>query len=241
MKKSTYITLLTFLIIVFPSCRDNSKENASVVVKHSGALRTIMSGNIQPVISLDTLSEKKHLYALGAVNNLKGEIQVFDSKPSNSFVVDSSLQINESYSIKASLLVYAEVEEWDSFQIENSKTKSDLEEQIFELATNGGINTEEPFPFLLEGTVASVDWHVINWKDGDNIHNHRKHKESGLNGTLANKKVQIIGFYSTKHKAVFTHHTTNMHMHFKTDDNAIAGHIDDLSLNQTITLKLPKQ
>ena len=241
MKKSTYITLLTFLIIVFPSCRDNSKENASVVVKHSGALRTIMSGNIQPVISLDTLSEKKHLYALGAVNNLKGEIQVFDSKPSNSFVVDSSLQINESYSIKASLLVYAEVEEWDSFQIENSKTKSDLEEQIFELATNGGINTDEPFPFLLEGTVASVDWHVINWKDGDTIHNHKKHKESGLNGTLANIKVQIIGFYSTKHKAVFTHHTTNMHMHFKTDDKAIAGHIDDLSLNQTITLKLPKQ
>ena len=81
----------------------------------------------------------------------------------------------------------------------------------------------------------------INWKDGDTIHNHKKHKESGLNGTLANRRVQIIGFYSTKHKAVFTHHTTNMHMHFKTDDNAIAGHIDDLSFNQTVTLKLPKK
>ena len=241
MKKSAYITVLTFLTIVLTSCRDKGEKNTSVMVNHSGALRTIMSGNIQPVSSLDTLSEKKHLYALGAVGNLKGEIQIFDSKPSNSFVVDSSLQIKDSYNQKASLLVYAEVEEWDSFQIENSKTKSDLEEQIFELATNSGINTEEPFPFLLEGTIASLDWHVINWKDGDTIHNHKKHKESGLNGTLANKTVQIIGFYSTKHKAVFTHHTTNMHMHFKTDDNAIAGHIDDLSLNQTVTLKLPKQ
>ncbi|WP_411767813.1 acetolactate decarboxylase [Winogradskyella sp. A3E31] len=240
MNKSTYITLFIFSAIAFTSCRDKGEKNTSVVVKHSGALRTIMSGNIQHVISLDTLSEK-HLYALGAVDNLKGEIQIFDSKPSNSFVVDSRLQIKDSYSLKAPLLVYAQVEEWDSFQVENSKTKSDLEEQIFEIATNSGINTEKPFPFLLEGTVASLDWHVINWKDGDTIHNHKKHKESGLNGTLANKKVQIIGFYSTKHKAVFTHHTTNMHMHFKTDDNVIAGHIDDLLLNQTITLKLPKQ
>jgi acetolactate decarboxylase len=240
MKKSIYITLLILLIIAFASCRDSSKKNASVAVKHSGALRIIMSGNIQPVISLDTLLEKKHLYALGAVDHLKGEIQIFDSKPSNSFVVDSSLQIKDAYSLKASLLVYAEVEEWDSFQIENSKTKSDLEAQIFELATNNGINTEEPFPFLLEGTVATIDWHVINWKDGDTIHNHKKHKESGLNGVLANKEVKIIGFYSTKHKAIFTHHTTDMHMHFKTDDNTIAGHIDDLSLNQTVTLKLSK-
>lgn len=194
MKKSTYITLLTFLAILMASCRDNSDKSASIEVKHSGALRTIMSGNIQPVISLDTLSEKKHLYALGAIDNLKGEIQIFDSKPSNSIVVDSSLQIKDLYNQKASLLVYAEVEEWDLFQIENNKTKNDLEEQIFELATNSGINTEEPFPFLLEGTITSLDWHVINWKDGDTIHNHKKHKESGLNGTLENKEVKIIGF-----------------------------------------------
>ena len=157
------------MVIAFTSCQNTHKKEVSILVKHSGALRTIMSGNIQPVISLDTLSKKKHLYALGAVDNLKGEIQIFDSKPSNSFVIDSSLQIKDSYSLKASLLVYAEVEEWDTFQIENSKTKSDLEEQIFELATNSGINTEEPFPFLLEGIIASVDWHVINWKDGDTI------------------------------------------------------------------------
>jgi alpha-acetolactate decarboxylase len=241
MKRLTYIIVLVFFTIAFSSCRDKESKTLSTEVKHSGALRTIMSGNIQPVISLDTLSKMKNLYALGAVDNLKGEIQIFDSQPSNSFVVDSSLQIKDSYNLKASLLVYAEIEAWDSFQIENSKTKSDLEKQIFETAANSVIDTEKPFPFLLAGTIASIDWHVINWKDGDTIHNHKKHKESGLNGTLKNSKVQIIGFYSTKHKAVFTHHTTNMHMHFKTDSNDIAGHIDDLLLNQTVILKLPKQ
>jgi alpha-acetolactate decarboxylase len=135
--------------------------------------------------------------------------------------------------------VYAEVDEWESFQIENITTKSDLEEKVFETAKSQGVNIEKPFPFLLEGTAALLDWHVINWKEDDTIHNHKKHTESGLNGTLRNTEVEIIGFYSTKHKAVFTHHTTNMHMHFKTDDNSVAGHIDDIRIS-SLTLSLPK-
>ncbi len=241
MNKSIYIITLTAIVIMVFSCQSKDKKPIVTEVKHSGALRTIMSGNIESVIGLDSLSNKKHFYALGAVEHLKGEIQIFDSKPSNSFVTDSSLQIKDSYNLKAALLVYAEVEEWDTFKTENSTTKEELESTIFELAKKSGINTEKPFPFLLEGTVASLDWHVINWKDGDTVHNHKKHTEAGLNGNLKNRQVQIIGFYSTKHKAVFTHHTTNMHMHFKTDDNAIAGHIDDINLDNELTLKLPKQ
>jgi acetolactate decarboxylase len=241
MNKLKYIIVLIIITVVVLSCQSKDKKATKVEVKYSGALRTIMSGKIQPVISLDSLSNRKNFYALGASGNLKGEIQIFNSKPSNSFVVDSSLIIKNSYNLKAALLVYAEVEEWDSNKIENITTKNDLESVIFETAKVNGINTDLPFPFLLEGAVASIDWHVINWKDGDTIHNHKKHKESGLNGSLKNSKVQIIGFYSTKHKAIFTHHTTNMHMHFKTEDNTVAGHIDDLLLSETITLKLPKQ
>lgn len=241
MNNIKYIIISAVVLMLVTACQNKNKNVIHTVVNHSGALRNIMSGNIQPVISLDSLKNKRNLYALGAVANLKGEIQIFNGKSSNSFVVNDSVQIKDTYNIQASLMVYAEVKDWDSFQIKNGKTKGDLEEQIFELATSSGINTDVPFPFLLEGIIPSLDWHVINWKDGDTLHNHIKHKESGLNGTLANKKVQIIGFYSTKHKAVFTHHTTNIHMHFKTDDNAIAGHIDDLFLKEAITLKLPKQ
>ena len=241
MKKLIYLIASIIMVMHFSACQNNNNKAIETKVEHSGALKTIMSGNIEPVISLDSLSNKKHFYALGAVENLKGEIQIFDSKPSNSFVVDSSLQIKASYNLKAALLVYAEVDEWDSFQIKNINTKNELEVLIFETAKNNGINLEKPFPFLLEGTVSSLDWHIINWKYGDTIHNHKKHKNSGLNGAFKNTAVEILGFYSTKHKAVFTHHTTNMHMHFKTEDNAIAGHIDDLMLNEKIVLKLPKQ
>ncbi|MGK0325982.1 MAG: acetolactate decarboxylase [Polaribacter sp.] len=241
MKRSVNIIIATILVLLFSSCQNTDNKVIATEVKYSGALKTIMSGSIQSVISLDSLSNKKQLYALGAVENLEGEIQIFDSKPSNSFVVDSTLKIIDSYKLKAVLLVYAEVAEWDSYEISNITTKNDLEEKIFETAKSKGINIEKPFPFLLEGTVSSLDWHVIKWKEGDIIHNHKKHKEAGLNGTLRNTGVEILGFYSTKHKAVFTHHTTNMHMHFKTDDNNIAGHIDDLQLDNQLILKLAKQ
>ena len=241
MKRSVNLIIATILVLLFSSCQNADKKATATEVKYSGALKTIMTGSIQSVINLDSLSAKKQLYALGAVENLEGEIQIFDSKPSNSFVVDSTLKIIDSYQLKAALLVYAEVEEWDSYEISNITTKSDLEEKIFETAKSKGINIEKPFPFLLEGTISSLDWHVINWKQGDTIHNHKKHKEAGLNGILRNTGVEILGFYSTKHKAVFTHHTTNMHMHFKTNDNNIAGHIDDLQLDNQLILKLPKQ
>jgi alpha-acetolactate decarboxylase len=240
MNKSIYIITSIILVLLFSSCQNTDKKVTVTEVKYSGALRTIMSGDIESVISLDNLSNKKNLYALGAVENLNGEIQIFDSKPSNSFVLDSTLKIIDSYKINAALLVYAEVEEWETFQIENITTKSDLEEKIFEIAKSQGINTEKPFPFLLEGNVAALDWHVINWKKGDTIHNHKKHKESGLNGTLRNTDVEIVGFYSTKHKAIFTHHTTNIHVHFKTNDNSVAGHIDDIQLENQLILKLSK-
>lgn len=241
MNKSIHLIAITILILLVSSCQNTDMKLTNTEVKYSGVLRTLMSGTIKPVISLDSLSNKKHLYALGAVGNLKGEIQIFDGKPSNSFVIDTTLQMKESFNLKAALLVYAEVEAWDITKISTITTKNDLETTIFETAKSSGVNIEKPFPFLLEGTIASLDWHVINWKDNDTIHTHAKHKASGLNGTLKNREVQIIGFYSTKHKAVFTHNTTNMHMHFKTDDIAIAGHIDDLLLDDQLILKLPKQ
>ena len=141
MNNIKYIIASIIIMIVAFSCQSKDKKASITEVKYSGALRTIMSGNIEPVISLDSLSSKKNFYALGAVEHLKGEIQIFDSKPSNSIVMDSSLQIEDSYNLKADLLVYAEVEEWDSYKTENSKTKEELESTIFELAKSNGIDT----------------------------------------------------------------------------------------------------
>ena len=197
-------------------------------------------GDISAKVDLKTFENTEHFYALGAIENLKGEIQIFDSKPLNTIVIDRKLTFDRSFNKKATLLVYALVRKWKSIYIPDSVvTYEQLERYIGQSAKENQLNIDEAFPFLLEGSAESFDWHVINWKDGDTEHSHEKHISSGLNGTIKKRLVEMLGFYSDSHHAIFTHHTTNMHIHVKTMDNEIAGHVDGLTLGKGMILKLP--
>lgn len=238
------IFLLT--IFFFTSCGTGIKETTDaethkLKVEYKGALKNIMhKGDLSAKADLKDFENSEHFYALGALENLKGEIQIFDSEPFNTMVVDSVLSFDNSFNKKAALLVYASVNKWSSISIpDNLVTYEQLERFVEQSAKANKIQIDEPFPFLLEGTLMSFDWHVINWKDGDTEHSHDKHISSGLNGTIENRKVELLGFYSDSHHAIFTHHTTNMHIHVKTVDNRIAGHVDGLTLGQGMMLKLP--
>jgi alpha-acetolactate decarboxylase len=231
--------IIILLAISIASCE--SKDGNSCELGYEGALKNIMhKGDISAKADLKTFENIKHLYAIGALENLKGEIQIFDSKSFNSLVVDNTLFVENTFDKKATLLVYASVSEWILIDVpENIITYKQLEEFISQAAGENQINVNEPFVFLLEGTPESLDWHVINWKEGDTEHTHEKHVNSGLHGTINNTPAKMLGFYSDSHHAIFTHHTTNMHIHVKTNDNKIAGHVDGLKLGKGMILKLP--
>ncbi len=197
-------------------------------------------GDISAQVDLSDFESSKHLYAIGALENLKGEIQIIDGKPYNSLVLDSAVSFDKTFDKKATLLVCANVEKWNSFDIPDEiKTYEELEKHIATVAKENDININKPFPFMIDGNIESFDWHVINWKDGDTEHSHEKHVNSGLNGTIENRDVELLGFYSDSHHAIFTHHTTNMHIHVKTSDNEIAGHVDGVTLGKGMVLRLP--
>ena len=232
--------LIVISSMMFLSCQSPKEE--SFKVEHKGALKNfMMKGDVSAKAELSDLKDIKHLYAIGATENLKGEIQIFNSQPHITSVGKNSLEFDNTYNSKAALLVYASVEKWESIAIPDSIISYEhLENFVKKAADKNGINTEEPFPFLLEGLISSFDWHVINWKAGDSIHTHKKHKKSGMYGTINNREVVMLGFYSNAHHAIFTHHTTNMHIHVKTAGNGVAGHVDGLFLENGMTLKLPK-
>lgn len=238
MRRKKYLVFIGFTAaLLFGSCGDIPEYD----VRYSGALREMMFGDLQATVSLDTLKQKPNLYAIGAVESLKGEIQIFKSKPLNTSVDSDKIALDRTFSKNATLLVYAEVEKWETIEIPKKIVSSkELEEFIERMAKEKGLKIEKPFPFLIEGKVDSLKWHVIDWVKSDTVHTHQKHQESGLNGILKNEDVAIIGFYSKSHKSVFTHHSTFMHMHFKNKNEQIAGHVDELLLGAAMTLKLPK-
>lgn len=234
----TYLILFIFIT----SC--NPKSTPSFKVDYKGALKNMMhKGDLSAKISLSEINEINYLYALGAIEELKGEILVLNS---NVFVTSvttldtiKTMLIDTTFNKKASLLVYASVEEWISINIPNTIiTYEDFEVFVEETASLKGINPDEPFPFMIEGVVKSFDWHIIDWPEDDTEHSHEKHIHSGLYGTLENQQVEMLGFYSNKHHAIFTHHTTNMHIHVKSEK--VIGHIDDMTLGIDMMLKIPK-
>ncbi len=234
-----YLLILLFVISIY-SCETQKKEVQPYKVEYNGALKKIMSGDLNGKVELSKFKEVKNFYALGAFEGLKGEIQIFNSVPINSYVKDNSLRMDKTFNKRATLLVYATVEKWKDIKIPAEViTYEQFEQFVQKAASDNGIDIEKPFPFLLEGTIQKFDWHVINWRDGDTIHTPEKHKTKGMHGTIKNKDVEMLGFYSTKHKRLFTHHTRNSHIHVKTNKNGVAGHVDNLLLDVGMTLKLP--
>ena len=74
----------------------------------------------------------------------------------------------------------------------------------------------------------------VLWQD--EAHNGQK------NYDLQNEQADIIGFFSTKHQAIFTHHDTFLHMHLITVDRKKMGHLDEVLFKKgTISLFLPEQ
>ena len=101
--------------------------------------------------------------------------------------------------------------------------------------TSGG-----PLPFQLIGKFDTLGWHVIHWPIGDTEHTHKKHVTSGAHGKHKNVEGTVVGFYSTKHTGIFTHHTTNLHMHFLRSDKQLMGHVDAVESGNGLVLKLPQ-
>ena len=216
------------------------KENPAVNVY--GALFEIKhKGDLSSRISLSQFDNDANIFALGALKDLEGEILILDSKPFISYVTSNSeVGISNDFNHEAALYVSTVVNNWNELKLPaNVNTTQQLEKYIEEISSDNHINIEEPFPFLIKGVSSEVNWHIINWDSKDTVHSHQKHIESGLSGVLEDTPMTILGFYSKNHKTIFTHHTTFIHMHFLTDDEKIAGHIDDIIFGDAQTLYLP--
>ena len=74
----------------------------SFEVEYAGALKNFMhKGDVSAKVALSEYEQIEHLYALGAVENLKGEIQIFDGRPMNSYVEDGAMKFDSSFGKKS--------------------------------------------------------------------------------------------------------------------------------------------
>jgi acetolactate decarboxylase len=237
MKKLSLCLLLTSSLL--PRCTSD-KHNAQKNVQVVGMMRNVMmKGELSGTIDLDTIANKKNLYGLGPVEYLAGEIIILDGVSFVSRVItDSTLEVSTNFQTKAPFFAYANIPEWKE-QILPDSVQSIQQLEAYLQQNEGDRN--QPFFFRLQGLVKKAAIHVVNLPPGSTVTSLDEAHEGQRNYTLENQKVEILGFYSTKHKAIFTHHDTLLHMHLITTDQKWMGHVDHLELSKGgLTLYLPK-
>jgi acetolactate decarboxylase len=222
-------------------------------VEFVGAQKQIFkTGKADKVVVLEELSGRKGLFAIGPVDGLDGEITIFDSKPyitkvrGNDFTVDNTLKHG------AIFLVWTEQQNWMDVPVPAAvKGYTDLQKFVKEQAQKAGIDTTKPFPFLLAGTPVEIVWHInVDRTEGKPITKElfAKSKEKYV---ARNEKVDIIGFYAESHPGEFISQYAPaiqegsgmqnfIHIHLVSRTSKAAGHIDNITLGDGMTMKLPK-
>lgn len=232
--KIVLISLINSLLISEAAAQPNPAE-----VRLVGAMRDVMwKGELQGKLLLDTITSKKHLYGLGPVEYLAGEILIWDGKAYQSSVLtDSTMTVSEGYDIKAPFFAYANIARWTEQQLPDSVlTLAQLEAYLNEISKT----FPRPFFFKLAGAVSDATIHVVNLPPGSSVSSPAEAHQGMTKYRLAQEQVQILGFFSTSHKSIFTHHDTYLHMHLITADRARMGHLDEANFAKgKMTLYLP--
>jgi acetolactate decarboxylase len=229
-----FAILLSF--IFFLGCQPEQQTYSDVQI--AGAMRQVMwNGELEGKISLDSLASEGY-YGIGPLSYLKGELLLNDGKVFVAQVsTDSTMIVEEKTESSAPFFVYAKVKEWEERElpicVRDQKTlESYLDEET--------LKQKRPFAFKLVGQIERATIHLQNLPDGTKVSSPQEAHQGQTNYDLVNRQVEIIGFFSTAHKGVFTHHDSFIHLHLVTTDQKMMGHVDEIEFGD-MKLLLPVQ
>lgn len=229
--------ILIILGLLLISCGEQAennrpnKTNTYREVQVAGEMRRVMwEGRLGSSIDLDTISERKGLYGLGPETFLTGELLINDGRSYVSRVTsDSTMAVTQTYDVSAPFLVYGHVREWRSQPLPDSiSTISELERYLDTITKT----FKRPFVFKLAGEVSNALIHVQNLPEGTQVSSPQEAHQGQVNYTLTDEHVEIIGFFSTEHQGIFTHHDSFLHMHLITADHEKMGHLDEVAFSK---------
>ena len=212
-------------------------------VRVDGALRPMLQeGKTGAAVKLSRLLPDDALYAVGALAGLEGEVTVVGGEVylSHGKQQRPEAETAEDSEAGAALLVSAHVPAWRLVKTENQIEFDDLDEVIAALAIKAGIDVSGRFPFVVEGRVRDLEWHVLagapaSASPGD----HDDHLKDAAAFRLPNTIATLVGFYSPKDEGVFTHMGSKTHIHVVAGSPPGTGHVDHVLVLPGATVRFP--
>ena len=234
--------LLAFYLILHCHCAtsgDSPTVTTSTDLRIAGAMRNVMwKGELGPSIALDSLHDRPGLYAVGPLTGLQGEITILDGESYVSRVgADGNALVERTFEVGAPFLVYAQVTAWDTIALPAVyRGIAGLETLVDSLTQSA----RRPFAFKVSGAIASARIHIQNHPDGATITSPDEAHAGQVKYDLADEMVDIVGFFSTEHQGVFTHHDTYLHLHLVTRDRRSMGHLERVEWGEGVKVLLPR-
>ena len=232
-------------LIILTACAPIGCAPAQPLVEQHGAMREVMrQGRTESRISLADAVARSNTVAVGALEGLDGEITIVDGDVWVSRVSEGGLRITGPDLIEtdhATLLTLAHVSRWRSISIKSPAEGRQLESLIEQTAQSQGIDTDKPFPFVIEGKMAGLDLHVINGYCPIATDPASVDAEPWRQKDTQFTDVTIVGFFAPGAAGVMTHHGTLVHAHaiLSIDGRTITGHIDRVSVALGMILRVP--
>ncbi len=245
--KKFFITLILCLLFSYTSFLQAAEPfNLRYYGSFQKMMHMVHMKKVVGVVDLKTALSGPHTYAVGAIKGGNGEITVIDSEVWLAYGRKALNRVVRAIpgGEEASLVVTAQVREWQEIAVPKKMSESELHQFIVEQAEKSGLNTKRPFPFLVEGEFQDLKWHVINGLNPEFTGHFRGHGGQPPFVQLKEYRKQtsgiVIGFYSANVQGVFTHPGESWHLHILIRDKERTGHVDKVVVGNGAVLKLPE-
>jgi acetolactate decarboxylase len=208
-------------------------------VRWVGAQRDVLAGDITGHVDLATLSTLPDLYGLGPLEGARGEVSIFEGAPSIARIVNDAVVTTASWHEWACFLVWAQVPVWHERTLDAAMPALDaLEREAVALARAQRLDVSAPFPFRIAGLASHAVLHVLDKRDGL-PHTQERHEQAKVRCELKDTGLELIGFHSTAHHGVFTPKDSNVHVHARTPDGRVSGHLEAIRLSAGVRIGVP--
>jgi acetolactate decarboxylase len=144
-----------------------------------GAQReTVMNGKLAAALDLRTLAKTPHLYGIGPIEELRGEVTIAAAgRRLPAWGPDGTVRVAESFEAGAPFFVWAQIPAWQTVSIPAEvRTFADLEAFVPRAAASVNLDPQRPLPFLIRGHQDLIEFHVLN-RIGDAAHGMEMHRK----------------------------------------------------------------
>lgn len=202
-------------------------------------MRDVMwKGALEGKISTDSLNHP-NTYGLGPIEYLKGEVILFEGQTFISKVIDTTAhEVTPVKSIKAPFFVYSKESDLNEILIPSQELSLKSTERLIDSVY---FEYDQPLLVRIDGIFQDLTIHIVDLPEGSSVSSPDQAHEGLTPYQYGEISGSIIGFFSRKHKAIFTHHDSYFHAHFISDDRSIMGHVDSISFySDKVTFKFSR-